>query len=124
MTPAHSAGTEIFSSLRQLATRASRSTVSTPLAVASAAAWSASADRMELAGIDFGSGATFMLLCTRRARAVQPDRSDSVGLGRHVAVLREIAESRELALETQFDGAGGAVTLLADDDFGFAVHQR
>src|SRR6266481_8521819 len=45
ITPAHSAGTAAFSSLRQFATRASRSTVRTPVAVASAAAWLASGDR-------------------------------------------------------------------------------
>src|SRR6266446_5334661 len=60
ITAAHSAGTAAFSSLRQFATMASRSTVSTPVADASAAAWFASGDRMELAGIDFGSETMFM----------------------------------------------------------------
>src|ERR1700753_1131970 len=59
MTPAHSAGTAVFSSLRQLATMASRSTVSTPVASASAAAWLASGDSTPPAS-DFGSDATFM----------------------------------------------------------------
>ena len=48
----------------------------------------------------------------------------SVGVRRQMAVLREVAEPGELALELQFDGAGRAVALLADDDFGLAVHQR
>jgi len=60
MTAEHSAGTAVFSSLRQLAQIASRSTVSTPVAAASAAALLASGERTELAGIDFGSETMFM----------------------------------------------------------------
>ncbi len=60
---------------------------------------------------------------TRRAAAVQPRAAFSSPV-RQMAVLRQIAEPRELALELQFDGAGRAVALLADDDFGLAVHQR
>src|SRR5580704_10135212 len=60
MTAEHSAGTAVFSSLRQLATTASRLTVRTPLAAASAAALLASGDRMESAGSDLGSEAMFM----------------------------------------------------------------
>src|SRR5665213_2591638 len=56
--PAHSAGTAVFSSLRQLATLASRSTVSTPVASASAAAWLASAE--STLEMDFGSEAIFI----------------------------------------------------------------
>src|SRR5665213_3784851 len=41
-----------------------------------------------------------------------------------MGVLRQIAEAGELAFETQFDHAGRAVALFADDDFGLAVHQR
>src|ERR1700722_18039709 len=124
MTPAHSAGTAVFSSLRQLATMASRSTVSTPVASASAAAWLASAES-RLFGIDFGSEMTFM----PRFYALAPDGSTGQKIPlirplRQVGVLRQIAEAGELAFESQFDHAGRAVALLADDDFGLAVHQR
>jgi hypothetical protein len=60
ITPAHSAGTAVFSSLRQLAMMASRSTVNTPVAAASAAAWLASGESRVLCGIDVGSDAMFM----------------------------------------------------------------
>src|SRR6202041_3858759 len=60
MTAEHSAGTAVFSSLRQLATSSSRSTVRIPLAAASAAALLTSDERMESAGSDFGSEAMFM----------------------------------------------------------------
>src|ERR1700723_4112997 len=60
MTAEHSAGTAVFSSLRQLATSASRSTVRTPLAAASAAALLASGERMESAGSELGSEAMFI----------------------------------------------------------------
>src|ERR1700709_61818 len=124
MTPAHSDGTAVFSSLRQLATRASRSTVSTPVAVASAAAWFASGERMELAGIDWGAGAMFMPHFTHSAAVVQPGKTAaSIGLRGQMAVLGKVAEPGELTLERQFDHAGRAVALLADDDFSLAVHQ-
>src|SRR5713101_3517785 len=124
ITAAHSAGTAAFSSLRQFATMASRSTVSTPVAVASAAAWFASGERMVLAGIDFASETMFMPHFTRRSGAVQPGNRGLIGSLRQMAVMRQIAEPRQAGLELQFDGAGGAVPLLADDDFGLAVHQR
>ena len=38
-----------------------------------------------------------------------------------VLFVREIGEARHLGLEGEFDGAGRAVALLADDDFGLAV---
>jgi hypothetical protein len=41
-----------------------------------------------------------------------------------MAVLGEIAEPRQAGFELQFHGAGGAMALVADDDFGLAVHQR
>jgi hypothetical protein len=76
MTPAHSAGTADFSSLRQLATMASRSMVRTPVAVAVAAANAAAAfasgDNMPLAAIDLGSETELMPHFTRGAGAVQP----------------------------------------------------
>src|SRR4051812_33159131 len=124
MTPAHSAGTAVFSSLRQLATMASRSTVSTPVAVASAAAWLPSGESRVPSGTDLGSETMFMPHFRRRKPGVQPGRGVSIGLRRQMTVLREIAEPGELALELQFDRAGRAVALLADDDFGLAVHQR
>src|ERR1700681_2273597 len=55
ITPAHSAGTAVFSSLRQFATMASRSTVRTPVAVASDAARLASGDSTVPGGASFGS---------------------------------------------------------------------
>src|ERR1700747_292553 len=42
---------------------------------------------------------------------------------RQMAVLGEIAEPGDRRIEVQFDGTGRTVTLLADDDFGLAVHQ-
>src|SRR3984893_16600346 len=123
-TPAHSAGTALFSSLRQFATMASRSTVSTPVAVASAAAWFASGESTVLAGTDFGSETMFMPQLSAGRRRGSTVQAASVGLRRQMAVLRQIAEPRELAFELQFAGAGGAMALLADDDFGLAVHQR
>src|ERR1700738_5288067 len=121
MTPAHSAGTAVFSSLRQLATMASRSTVSTPVAVASAAAWLASGESRELAGIVFGSETMFMTQFTHGGLGVQPRQSDPLG---QMAVLRQVAEPGKLAFELHFHRPGGAMALLADDDFGLAVHQR
>src|SRR4029450_3706070 len=123
MTPAHSAGTAVFSSLRRLATMASRSTVSTPVAVTSAAAWFASGESRVPCGMDLGSGAMFMPHFRRRNAEVQPQFASIAAL-RPVAVLCEIPEPRELAFELHFHRPGGAVALLADDDFGLAVHQR
>src|SRR6202790_104939 len=123
-TPAHSAGTAVFSSLRQLATMASRSTVSTPVAAASAAAWLASGESRALPGIDLGSETTFMPHFTRSVGVVQPCRGASIAALRQVAVMREVAEPRQAGFELQFHGAGRAMPLLADDDFGLAVHQR
>src|ERR1700722_3986115 len=101
---------------------ASRSTVSTPVAVARAAAWFASGERMVPTAL--GSETMFMPHFTRGRPAVQPGRPASIGALRQVAVDGQIAEPRELALELQFDGAGRTMALLADDDFGLAVHQR
>ena len=58
--------------LAPVATMASRSTVSTPVALASAAAWFASGVSGVLCGMDLGSGAMFMPHFTRQAAAVQP----------------------------------------------------
>src|SRR5688572_11611042 len=102
---------------------ASRSTVSTPVAVTSAAAWFASGESRALCGMDLGSGAMFMPYFRRRNATVQPQFASITAVG-HVAVLCEIAEARELAFELYFHRPGGAVALLADDDFGLAVHQR
>ena len=60
----------------------------------------------------------------RHTAAVQPRAARQYCFGPAMAVMGEIAEAGELALELQFDGAGRAVALLADDDFGLAVHQR
>src|SRR5205814_8240830 len=98
---------------------ASRSTVSTPVAVTSAAAWFASGESRVPCGMDLGSGAMFMPHFKRRNAAVQPPFASIAAVG-HVAILREIAEPRELAFELDFHGPGGAVALLADDDFGLA----
>src|SRR5829696_10347686 len=102
---------------------ASRSTVSTPVAVTSAAAWFASGESRAPCGMDLGSGAMFMPLFTRRNAAVQPPFASIAAIGR-VGILREIAEAGELAFELDFRRPGRAVALLADDDFGLAVHQR
>src|SRR5437016_9349821 len=102
---------------------ASRSTVSTPVAVTRAAAWFVSGESRVPCGMDLGSGAMFMPHFRRRNAAVQPQFASIAAVGQ-VAILREIAEARELAFELYFHGAGGAVALLADDDFGLAVHQR
>src|ERR1700761_2493666 len=89
MTAEHSAGTAVFSSLRQLATSASRSTVRTPLAVASAAALLASGERWESAGGDVGSEAMFMPYFRRAGAAVQPERVPAlVGPVRQMVVRR------------------------------------
>src|SRR3954467_5909780 len=128
MTAAHSAGTAVFSSLRQLATMASRSMVRMPgavtVAAASAAAAFASGDSRSAAVTDFRSEAAAMPDPTRRHAVVQPCKAMSVRPLRQVALIGEIAKSRELAFEMQFDHAGRSVTLLADDDFGLAVDQR
>src|ERR1700676_5333561 len=124
MTEALSAGTAVFSSLRQLAQMASRSTVSTPVAAATAAALLASGESTELAGIDLGSEAMFMLYFTRRPAAVQPREPGLVRSVGQMVVQRQIAEPGETGLELQLDRAGGAVALLANDHFGLAVHQR
>src|SRR5882724_7835351 len=104
---------------------ASRSTVNTPVALASAAAWLASGESRVLGGMDLGSEAMFMPHFTRGPAAVQPRKAASIEVAvGHNAVMGEVAEARELALELHFHRAGGAVALLADDDFGLAVHQR
>src|SRR5271167_4384236 len=124
MTAAHSAGTAVFSSLRQLATMASRSTVSTLVTLASAVALFASGESRELAGIDFVSETMFMPHFTRRPASVQPQTTASIRSFGQMVVDREIAETRHTGLELKFYRAGGAVALLADDHFGLAVHQR
>src|ERR1700753_4195741 len=124
MTAEHSAGTAVFSSLRQLATRASRSTVRTPLAADSAAALLASDERTESAGSDFGSGAMFIRYFRRANAAVQPDRFPAlVGPVRHLVVRRQIAEPGYAAFKLQLDRTGWTVALLTDDHLGLAVHQ-
>src|ERR1019366_10094690 len=103
---------------------ASRSTVSTPVAGASAATWFASGESTLPVGIDLGSETMFMphFYAQRPAGSTgQRCRSDPIG---QIAVMREIAEPRKLAFKLQFDCSGGAVALLADDDFGLAMHQR
>src|SRR5882724_1837035 len=100
---------------------ASRSTVNTPVALASAAAWLASGESRVLGGMDLGSEAMFMPHFTRGPAAVQPRKAASIEVAvGHNAVMGEVAEARELALEMDFHRAGGAVALLADDDFGLA----
>src|SRR5712691_666415 len=42
---------------------------------------------------------------------------------RQPALVGEVGEARHLGLELQLDRAGRAVTLLADDDLGLAVHR-
>src|SRR3954452_19013970 len=61
---------------------------------------------------------------TRRPAGVQPGSRTSVGPLRQMALMREIAEAGELPFEMQFDAAGRAVALLADDDLGLAMDQR
>src|ERR1700733_15603361 len=127
MTAEHSAGTAVFSSLRQLATSASRSTVRIPLAAASAAALSASDERMESAGSDFGSEAMFMASFYALAdRGSTSAEKRGYGL-RHpvgqIILFYEVAEAGVLPFELQFDGARRPMALLCDDDFGFPEGQ-
>src|SRR3981189_1930450 len=75
---------------------------------------------MELAGIDFGSETMFMPYFTRATAGVQPGRAPSVGLRRQMAVLCEVAEPRELALELQFNRSRRSMALLGDNDFSLA----
>src|ERR1700684_1888520 len=121
MTAEQSGGAAVFSSLRQLATSASRSTVRTPLAAASAAALLASGERMESVGSDFGSEAMFM--APFYARADRGSTGAESGL-RHpvgqIVLFDEVAEAGVLPFELQFDGARRSVALFCDDDFGFA----
>src|SRR6202041_1636785 len=124
MTAEHSAGTAVFSSLRQLATSASRSTVRMPLAAASAAALLASDERMESAGSDFGSGAMFMASfyapADRGSTGAKSGLRYPVG---QIILFYEVAEAGELPFELQFDGARRSMALLCDDDFGFPEGQ-
>src|SRR5260370_737126 len=102
----------------------SRSTVSTPVALASAAAWFASGERRLLAGIDFGSETMFMPRLYAAEQGGQPCNRGLIGSLRQLAVMGQVAEPRQAGLELQFDGAGRAVPLLADHDSGLAMHQR
>src|SRR6266567_4607437 len=101
---------------------ASRSTVRTPVAVASSASLFASGESSEPGGIDFGSEAMFMprfyAAGGEGSTRVRGRQSDTVG---QVTILREVAEPRKLALELHIHGACGTVALLADNDFGLAV---
>src|SRR5690606_37411769 len=104
ITPAHSAGTAVFSSLRQLATIASRSTVRVPIAAAAAIAAPASVG----SPLTLESGTRFMLHATPGCTAVQPRERSAWKVCkldplRQVAFMCEIAEARELSLELQFD---------------------
>ncbi|GCC49577.1 hypothetical protein chiPu_0033706, partial [Chiloscyllium punctatum] len=49
--------------------------------------------------------------------------AESMRVIRNLTVGCEIAEPGDAGLEVQFDGAGRAVALLADDDFGLAMGQ-
>src|ERR1700730_6715425 len=123
ITPAHSAGTAVFSSLRQFATMASRLTVKTPVEAASAAIWFASGESAEPAATGLGSGTIFIPLF------YAPGCGGSTAEGlirsiRQMAIVGQIAKPRHGGVELQFDGTGRAVALLADDDLGLAVHQR
>ena len=57
----------------------------------------------------------------RDARLRTSSRSAISRFG-HLIVARKIVEARDGRVELQVDGAGRAVALLADDDFGLAVH--
>src|SRR5579872_3209926 len=121
MTAAHSAGTAVFSSLRQLATSASRSIVRMPVAPASAAVWFASGERMESPGSgNFGSEAMFMPYFRR----LPAPRQLSIAAVWQGAFVAEVAETGHARLELELDGAGRAVALLADYHLGLAVHER
>ena len=76
------------------------------------------------AGSISGSETMFMPHFTRGRRGGSTVQAASVRPLRQWLSCGEIAEPRELAFELQFDRAGRAVALLADDDFGLAVHQR
>src|SRR5260370_32337094 len=62
-------------------------------------------------------------LLTKRAGRFNRSTALSNPIGQ-MAVMRQSAESRKLAFKLQFDRAGRAVALLADDDLGLAVHKR
>src|SRR5689334_11760256 len=107
---------------------ASRSMVRTPgavaVAAASAAAAFASGDNRSAAAIHFRSDAGAMPHSTPGLAVVQPCGAASVSPLRQVTFTGQIAKSRELTFKVQFDRAGRPVTLLADDHFGLAMHQR
>jgi len=90
------------------------------VAVASAAAWFASGDRMELSGSDFGrERCSYRTL--RGARVVQPyEHSELRYAVGQIIIFDEITKSRELPLELQFDSARRSVALLGDNDFSLA----
>src|SRR5258707_15244601 len=99
---------------------ASRSTVSTPVALASAAAWFASGERMELAGIEFGSETMFM---PRLYAAEQGGSTMLAGSVRSIWQcfrIGKIGESRKSPIEMYWDGSGGAVSLFRNNYFGLA----
>src|SRR5258708_21856751 len=100
---------------------ASRSTVRTRVAAASAAAWFASGESRLPPGIDFGSDTMFMphFYAAPDGRSTVP--TASITSLRQMAVMRQIAEPGQAGFELQFNRAARAVALFADDDFSLAM---
>src|SRR6185312_16218513 len=117
MTAAHSDGMARRDSVCQLAAIAARLMVSTP-----PASFAGGPEVSMSSGTGRGSVADMALVIAASPRAVhvarRVPRSHAV---RQVVLARERGEARHRAIELQFNSAGGAVTLLADDYFRLAV---
>src|SRR5258707_14656755 len=94
------------------------------VAAASAAAWLASGERSVLRGIDLGSETMFMPRFYAAPDGRSTVQTASITSLRQMAVMRQIAEPGQAGFELQFNRAGRAVALFADDDFGLAMNQR
>src|SRR4051794_38721474 len=71
----------------------------------------------------FESDAIVMAPFYARGRSGSRNSVVVAAASRHLTVRREVAEPRDRGFERQIDGAGRAVALLADDDFGLAVRE-
>src|SRR6185312_10584286 len=117
MTAAHSDGMARRDNVCQLAAIAPRLMVSTP-----PASLAGGPEVSTSSGTGRGSVADMALVIAPRPRAVHAARMLRSHAVRQVVLACERGETRDRAVELQFDGAGRAVALLADDHFGFAVH--
>src|SRR5260370_41233508 len=103
---------------------ASRSTVRTPVAAASAAAWFASGERRLPPGIDFGSETMFMPRFYAAPDGRSTVQTPSITSLRQMSVMRQIAQPGQAVFELQFNRAGLAVWLLTEGDFVIAMSHR